>query len=165
MKRPTYRIATLMLLVAMFAVGWRLGVFTTRSAERTSAERRRTDKQVDYVLASSVWINKMIEIANEPPAERDTRFRNHLILQIYNLARFEKFQTGNADGVFLMHGSHSLQHLGVSDYAELKSAVRDARLVASAKEPFLDETHEDYNEVVSFVTRSLAYDPNATAPP
>ncbi|TWT79578.1 hypothetical protein CA13_09820 [Planctomycetes bacterium CA13] len=165
MKRPTYRIATLLLFVGMFALGWRFGVFTTRSAELTLAERTRTDEQVDYVLASAVWINKMIEIANEPPAERDTRFRNHLILQIYDLARTEKFQTGNNDGVFLMHGSHSLQHLGVSNYAELESAVRDARLVASAKEPFLDETNEDYDEIVDFVTRSIAYDPNAITSP
>ncbi|WP_419193949.1 hypothetical protein [Novipirellula herctigrandis] len=124
-------------------------------------ERTRTEKQVDYVLATSVWINKMIEIAHEEPEERDIRFHNHLILQLYDLARFEKFHTGNADGVFLMHASNSLQHLGVKTFPELQTAVRDARLVETAKGPFLDESNDSYSEILDFLTRSLAYDPNA----
>lgn len=157
MKRPRHLVSTLLLPVAMFALGWWIGSITTRSAERDSAERNRIAQQIDYVLASSVWINAMIEIAHEDPAERDTRFRNRLIMLIYDLARLERFHTGNDEDVFLMHASNSLQHLGVSDITELESAVRHARLIETAKAPFVDETHGDYETVRDFVTRALAY--------
>src|SRR5690606_38497334 len=111
------------------------------------AQQARIDEQIHYVLASAVWINKMIEIAHEQPAERDTQFRNRLISQIRNLASLEKFHAGDDVDVFHMHASHSLQHLGVSSFAELQSSVRDARLVDTAKEPFLDEAHEEYSVI------------------
>ena len=106
-----------------------------------------------------MWINTLIEESRGDPEEREIRFRNHLVLQIYDLARFEQFHTGNAHDVFVMHGSNSLQHLGVSTLEQLQQKVNDSRLIDSAKLPYTDETHEEYDCVVDFVARCLSYDP------
>lgn len=147
-------------MIASFAVGWWFRGFTFDLSATLKVQRDHNAKQVDYVLASSVWINKLIEESRGDSEERDIRFRNHLVLQIYDLARFEQFHKGNANDVFVMHGSHSLQHLNVSTFEGLQDRVRDARLVDSAKLPYTDETHEDYARIQDFVVRCLAYDPS-----
>lgn len=155
-----YRIFTLLLLIASFAVGWWVRGFVVDTPAAMELRRDQDAKQVDYVLASSVWINRLIEESRGDPEERAIRFRNHLVLQIYDLARFEQLHTGNAHDIFLMHGSHSLQHLNVSTFEGLQEQVREARLVDSAKLPYTDEMHEDYARIRDFVVRCLAYAPS-----
>lgn len=150
-------------MIACFAVGWWLRGFTFDTSAAPNSNRDNHAKQVDYVLVSLVWINKLIEESRRDAEEREIRFRNHLLLQIYDLARFEQFNTGNARDVFVMHGSHSLQHLNASTFADLQERVRDARLVESAKLPYTDETHEDYARIQDFVVRCLAYAPDSMA--
>ncbi|QDT08018.1 hypothetical protein K227x_64480 [Rubripirellula lacrimiformis] len=149
--------------MASFAVGWWFRGFTFDTSAELKSKRDQNAKQVDYVLASSVWINKLIEESRGDSEEREISFRRHLVLQIYDLARVEQFHTGNAQDVFVMHGSNSLQHLKVSTFEDLQERVRDARLVDSAKLPYTDETHEDHVRVRDFVVRCLAYDHSSLA--
>ena len=111
------------------------------------------------VLASSTWINKLISESRGDETERDIRFRSHLVVQIYDLARFEHLYTGNAPDIFVMHGSHSLQHLGVTSFASLQDEVRNARLVETVKHLFTNDDHNEHRLVYDFVSRCLEYDP------
>ncbi|MFG0254073.1 MAG: hypothetical protein ACF787_03085 [Rhodopirellula sp. JB053] len=154
------RTAFLILIFALggFATGFLLRDYSTATPAKQNDLRGEHQDDVDYVLASSVWINKLIEVARGDTEERELRFRGVLIRQVYDLARFEEYHTGNAYDVFLMHGANSLDHLGVASFEHLQQEARDSRLVESAKRPFLDASHQDYNRLTDFVSRCIAYD-------
>lgn len=157
-KLPFLRPLAVLTLAIFFAVGWWLhGAFDRRN-NRQMLERCENSLRVDSVLTASIWINKLIEVAGEAPAEREIQFENFLLLQLRNLALTEPYHSGDAHDIFLMHASNSLAHLGVSDYAGLQERVRGARLVERAKAPFLDHQHPDHNQVRDFVARAIAYD-------
>ena len=156
MKR--YRISTLLFVVASFAVGWWFRGFTIQRSTENNLERIENAKTVAQVLASSSWINKLIEESRGDAVEREIRFHNHLIVQIYDLARFEPLYVGNAPDLFVMHGSHSLRHLNVASVKQLREIVEDARLVDSIKHPFTETSHAEYALVRDFVSRCLNFD-------
>lgn len=144
--------------VGSFTTGWLARDYTTKDPTTQDKSRDEHKDDVDYVLASSVWINKLIEVARGDFAERELRFRGVLIRQVYDLARFEEYYTGNTQDAFLMHGANSLDHLGVSSFEQLQQETRNSRLVESAQRPFLDATHQDNNRLKDFASRCFAYD-------
>ena len=151
-------------IFSALALGWWFRGFTLENYQQQLAERYENRSKVDRVLSRATWLNHMVSVSRMEsrmdPTERDRRTQNALIRNVSDLSRLEPIHTGNADGVFQMHGSNSLSHLGVSSATQLRAIVQDATITDLAKRPFLDKSHKDYNRLDAFITFCLAYDPN-----